>query len=87
VAGIYGIVLINAVLGFIIPNVAWQAHLGGFVVGIVGAVVIVLARRRSLPALAWPGLTVLLVLVVGLAVGKYLSVPDAIRELTAFRTR
>jgi membrane associated rhomboid family serine protease len=87
VAGIYGIVLINAVLGFIIPNVAWQAHLGGFVVGIAGAGVIVLARRRSLPALAWTGLTVLLVLVAGLAVAKYLSVPDAIRELTAFRAR
>ncbi|EWT06371.1 protease [Intrasporangium chromatireducens Q5-1] len=85
VAGIYGIVLINAVLGFIIPNVAWQAHLGGFVVGLAGAGVIVLARRRTLPALAWSGLVGLLVLLVAVAVVKYLTVPDMIRELTAFR--
>lgn len=85
VAGIYGIVLLNAAIGFIVPGIAWQAHLGGFVTGIAGAGVIVLARRRSLPALAWSGLTALLVAVVAIAVAKYLSVPDTIRELTAFR--
>ncbi len=33
------IVGINAVLGFVVPGIAWQAHLGGFVVGAaVGAI-------------------------------------------------
>ncbi len=87
VAGIYGIVLINAVIGFMIPNIAWQAHLGGFVTGLLGAGALVLARRRSVPALAWSGLVLLFVLIVGLAVAKYLTVPVAIRELTVFQLR
>ncbi|MGN6753081.1 MAG: rhomboid family intramembrane serine protease [Intrasporangium sp.] len=87
VAGIYGIVLINAAIGFIVPGIAWQAHLGGFVTGLAGAGLIVLARRRSLPALAWTGLAALLVVVAGIAFAKYLSVPDTIRELTAFSVR
>ncbi|WP_347351957.1 rhomboid family intramembrane serine protease [Intrasporangium sp.] len=87
VAGIYGIVLLNAAIGFIIPNIAWQAHLGGFVVGLAGAGVLVLARRRSLPALAWSGLVILFLVVAALAYAKYLTVPETIRELTAFRGR
>lgn len=38
---------LNLVLGFVVPNVAWQAHLGGLVVGI--AVAFVYLRTR-LPA-------------------------------------
>lgn len=87
VAGIYGIVIINAAIGFIIPNIAWQAHLGGFIVGLAGAGLIVLARRRGVAALAWAGLSALFVLVVALAVAKYLSVPEVIRELPALRSR
>ncbi len=30
---IVGIIAINAVLGFVLPGVAWQAHLGGLVIG------------------------------------------------------
>ncbi|MDN5797272.1 MAG: rhomboid family intramembrane serine protease [Intrasporangium sp.] len=87
VAGIYGIVLINAAIGFIIPNIAWQAHLGGFVTGLAGAGLLVLARRRDVPALVWAGLTALLVVVVAIAVVKYLSVPEPIRVLTAIAVR
>ncbi len=84
VAGIYGIVAINAALGFIIPNIAWQAHLGGFVAGLAGAGMLVLARRGR-KQLVWPGLAGLFVLVVAVAVAKYLMVPEPIRELTIFR--
>ncbi|MEO7130483.1 MAG: rhomboid family intramembrane serine protease [Dermatophilaceae bacterium] len=84
VAGIYGIVAINAALGFIIPNIAWQAHLGGFVAGLAGAGMLVLARRGR-KQLVWPGLAGLFVLVVAVAVAKYLMVPAPIRELTIFR--
>lgn len=84
VAGIYGIVLINAAIGFIIPNIAWQAHLGGFITGLAGAGVLVLARKRSAASLVWPGLVGLLVVVVGIGVVKYLTVAEPIRDLTVF---
>jgi membrane associated rhomboid family serine protease len=31
--GIVGILVINAVLGFVLPGIAWQAHLGGLLTG------------------------------------------------------
>lgn len=34
------ILLINAVIGFVVPGIAWQAHLGGFLVGIGCAVAV-----------------------------------------------
>lgn len=39
------VIAINLVLGFIIPNVAWQAHLGGLIVG--GIVAYVLLKTRG----------------------------------------
>ncbi|MCP6658150.1 hypothetical protein NL521_29900, partial [Klebsiella pneumoniae] len=32
-AGMYVVIGINAVIGFVIPGIAWQAHLGGLVTG------------------------------------------------------
>ena len=34
------VIAINLVIGFVIPNVAWQAHLGGLVVGAIVAYVL-----------------------------------------------
>lgn len=42
---------INAVLGFTLPNVAWEAHLGGFVVGLVAALVVSEGAARRTAAL------------------------------------
>ena len=33
IAGILGIIVLNAVLGFVIPGINWRAHLGGLIVG------------------------------------------------------
>ena len=33
IAGILGIIILNAVLGFVIPGINWRAHLGGLIVG------------------------------------------------------
>ena len=54
---IYGVLGINAVLGFVLPGIAWQAHLGGLVTGVALAAVITATaaqprRKLQLPALA-----------------------------------
>lgn len=76
---------INAVLGFVIPGIAWQAHLGGLVVGALAAAIIGYTgqRRDALaPATAgkrqgvhWLGLAGLTALLVVLAVEKYAVTP------------
>lgn len=38
---------INVVIGFVIPNIAWQAHLGGLVVGALVALVFLRTRPAS----------------------------------------
>ena len=45
--GIVGVLLINAVLGFVLPNIAWQAHLGGAVTGGVLAAVLALTAPKD----------------------------------------
>ena len=65
------LIAINAVLGFVIPNVAWQAHLGGLLTGLALAAAYVYAppgRRTVVSVAATVGVTVLLIL---LAVAKY----------------
>ena len=42
---------LNVAFGFIVPNVAWQAHLGGLVVGAAVAAVYTATRHRSQKAL------------------------------------
>ncbi len=62
------ILVINLVYGFFIPFIAWQAHLGGVVVGALAAVVLVNAPRRNRALLQWAGLAVLSGVLVVLAV-------------------
>ncbi len=59
------VIVINLVLGFVIPNVAWQAHLGGLVVG--GIVAFVFLRTRS-PRKRNEQLLLLFAVLVGLVV-------------------
>jgi hypothetical protein len=60
------VLAVNAVIGFVVPGIAWQAHLGGLLTGVaLGALITSTAtpvrRRFQLPALA--GLLVLLAVV------------------------
>jgi membrane associated rhomboid family serine protease len=89
-AGMYVLIGINAVIGFVIPNIAWQAHLGGLITGAAAAGVIAYAgrgrsdavagaaevnrARRKAGPLQWAGLGAILVLLLVLTVLKYASV-------------
>ena len=77
-AGMYVIIGINAVIGFVIPNIAWQAHLGGFLTGAAAAAAIAYTRRQRGPldpapnrSVHWVSLTGILLVLVVLAMGKY----------------
>ena len=77
-AGMYVLIGINAVIGFIPGfNIAWQAHLGGLLTGAAAAASIAyLGRSRGPtqppnPQLQWVGLAGILALLVVLTVLKY----------------
>jgi membrane associated rhomboid family serine protease len=77
-AGMYVIIGINAVLGFVIPGIAWQAHLGGLLTGAAVAAAIAYSGRNrgQLPAPAnqrvhWFSMGGILLVLVVLTIGKY----------------
>lgn len=80
-AGIVSVIVINGVLGFVIPGIAWQAHLGGLLTGCAAAAVIAYtggrrdhlapARQKGSFAAHWLGLIVVVAVLVGLAVARY----------------
>ena len=54
-----GTIAINFVIGVIIPNVAWQGHLGGLVTGALAALIIAKAPAAGRSAVQWAGLAAL----------------------------
>ncbi|HZI97933.1 MAG TPA: rhomboid family intramembrane serine protease [Actinomycetales bacterium] len=59
---------INTVLGFVIPNIAWQAHLGGLVTGVAVAAALAYAPRERRTAVQTGGLALVVVLLLAAAV-------------------
>ena len=77
-AGIAVVILINGVIGFIYPGIAWQAHLGGLVTGAALASVIASTAPKARRRLQLPALAAVLVLLTVAAVAKYAVVGDFI---------
>lgn len=73
----FGVLAINAVLGFIVPGIAWQAHLGGALTGVVLAGVITLTASQARRRLQLPALAAVTLLLVAAAVAKYAATDDS----------
>jgi membrane associated rhomboid family serine protease len=72
--GIIGIIAVNMVLSFVIPNVAWQAHLGGLVTGaLLGAAYAYAPRGRQKTV----SVLATLIVVVGLAASAVVTYNQA----------
>lgn len=70
------LIVINAVLGFVVPGIAWQAHLGGLVTGALTTAALAYAPRgRSRVAVQIGGLVGVAVLLAVATAVKVTSVP------------
>lgn len=72
--GIIALLLINVVIGFLLPSIAWQAHFGGAVTGaaLAGILAYTAAPGRDPAAvrkrrLQWPGFAVVTVILIAAA--------------------
>jgi membrane associated rhomboid family serine protease len=76
-AGMYATIAINAVIGFVIPNVAWQAHLGGLITGAAVAGVIAATSARERRRWQWPGVVLVVVVLAVATLLKYAAAPSS----------
>lgn len=67
------LIAINAVIGFVVPGIAWQAHFGGLVAGLVLGAAYAYAPRERRQVVAVAATAGMAVLVVVLALAKYAS--------------
>lgn len=75
--GLLVLLAINAALPFVYRNIAWQAHLGGFVTGLLVAGIFLVTRRRERVRWQLPAVAVLIGLLIGLSVTKYATTDDS----------
>lgn len=73
---LWGLLAINGVIAFTIPGIAWQSHLGGFLVGAAATWIFFHQAKRSATSGAtqkpWPLLIALVLALLAVTVGKYL---------------
>ena len=72
------LLLINAALGFFIPNIAWQAHLGGLIAGVLCAAAIAYAPVKNRNAVQWGAMAAVVLLMLGLTLYKVSTFPTFI---------
>lgn len=70
---IVGILVLNGVLGFVLPGIAWQAHLGGLVVGALLGAAYAYAPRERRALVGWAAPVAVLVALVGATWSVYAS--------------
>jgi membrane associated rhomboid family serine protease len=68
---IIGVLVINAVIGFAVPGIAWQAHLGGLLTGVAVALVITATAPQNRRRLQVPAMAAVLILLAVAAAGKF----------------
>jgi membrane associated rhomboid family serine protease len=73
-----GVIGINLALGFILPGVAWQAHLGGLVTGFLVAAALVYSPRANRTQIQIAGVTTIIVLMALLFAVKVAIEPAAV---------
>ncbi len=85
-AGIAMVIVINGVIGFVYPGIAWQAHLGGFLTGLAVAAIITVTAPQARRRLQLPALVAVLILLAAAATAKYavtdVSILNAIAGLS-----
>jgi membrane associated rhomboid family serine protease len=68
------LIAINGVIGFMVPQIAWQAHLGGLITGLLSAAVIVYTPRGPRqPLIQGLGLAGVLALVIAVSFLRMVS--------------
>lgn len=78
-AGVGFVLLLNVALPFVVPGIAWQAHVGGAVTGVAAAGILAALRPAGRQRWVWPALVAFGVLLVVLYVAKYLAVSPLVR--------
>jgi membrane associated rhomboid family serine protease len=75
VGGIVAVLVVNAVLGFVATGIAWQAHLGGFVTGVVSALAIAYLPRERAGA-RWVALAAVAVALLAVVALRTSTLPE-----------
>jgi len=63
---VVGVLGVNLLIGFFVPGIAWQAHVGGALVGAAAAAVLAYASRERRSLVQWSGLAAITLLVAAL---------------------
>lgn len=66
-SGLVGLMVVNLVLGFVVPNIDWRAHVGGLVTGAVVSFVLVRAPAARRVTVQTAGCLAVLLVVLGIA--------------------